>query len=94
MTVRNQPINKILFIIEQPFTTRLKNVYQIEKLRSWGLEVRIWDLAGYLHPDFSIKIDVHERLGPDECERCTKDRDVVRALSEITPDTRSTASSL
>ena len=80
-------IRRIIFILEPPLTVQLKSVYNIEKLRSSGFVVDIWNLTGYLHPEFAHEIDREEALDARECEQFARKEEILQAFSGITLDT-------
>lgn len=53
----------VIVMTDYPFNKRDYDRFGIECLRSHGLSVEIWDITGYLHPEFSDRLVQEDQSG-------------------------------
>ena len=82
----NHKINKVIFIIELPFTAQIFDIFDIETLILHKFDVEIWDLSLYLHSNLFKKTDVDEPPVFNKCKKFDDKKDIIQALSETTSD--------
>ena len=83
----SDPIHKIIFLLDQPFNTRLYEILGVEILAHNGFEVEIWDVTPYFHPAALEKMVIDTEDVYKICKKFDKKRDILLSILEISPDT-------
>jgi len=73
----------VIIITDYPFNKRDYDRFGIERLRSHSLTVEIWDITGYLHPEFKDKLVREDQTGFTGLRTFTIRDEVVRAIAGL-----------
>lgn len=83
----NNPVKKIIFVIEAPFDKRIYDTLGIKTIQSLGFDVEVWDVTPYFHQSFLKKITLDESTGFDKCRIFKNKKNIITALMELSDDT-------
>ena len=79
----DEKINKIIFIIDQPFNQFLYDLFGIEILLNNGLEVEFWDITPCIHKNFIDQLIVWEPVNFKDLRIFKEKSEIVKAISSL-----------
>lgn len=83
----SNPVNKIIFLIDQPLNKRLYALLGVETLLHNGFDTEVWDLTPFLHKELLERKVIEDREDFDICKKFSNKHDIVASLSSVSPDT-------